>query len=248
VEFGRQLAQRGLNVVLAARRRERLEALARELTEQFEVEARPLAVDLSGPAGRAALYEATAELDIGLLVPNAAVGSRGCFVEAEAAAAESLLQLNAASPMDMARHYGAAMCERGRGGIVFVASMLGYLPVPRHAHYAATKAYILSLGQALYCEMKPRGVDVVVLAPGLTRTEMTQNMRAATPTWLEAILYGEPAPVAAAGLRALGRSPSVVPGLLNRTVAFLGRRLSRRFRLRLVARLGGGPGQPLQER
>jgi short-subunit dehydrogenase len=121
--------------------------------------------------------------------------------------------------------------------------MLGFLPVPRHAHYAATKAYILSLGQALYWEMKPCGVDVVVLAPGLTRTEMTQNMRAATPPWLEAILYCEPAPVVEAGLRALGRAPSVVPGMLNRTVAFLGRRLSRRRRLHLAARLGGGSGQ-----
>ncbi len=115
------------------------------------------------------------------------------------------------------------MAARGRGGILFISSLFGYQGIPHVASYAATKAYILSLGEALHVELKPRGVDVTVLSPGLTDTDMPINF-SRMPIYAQ-----HPGQVAKTGLNALGRKATVVSGLLNKFYAWENRFLPRSF-------------------
>lgn len=223
-EFVRQLAADGLNLVLASRNRERLEALAEELTHRYGVAIRTVPVDLSNTGSTEVLEEATADLEIGLLVNNAGVETHGAFLKSDLDRENALLQLNVVRPMELAHVFGQKMARRGRGGILFVSSTLAYQPVPYFANYASSKAYILSLGEALHFELKKKGVDVTVLSPGLTDTAMAGDMDGVdfgkTPIPLMDV-----EPVVRTAIRNLGRRPSVIPGAINNIMGFLGKRV-----------------------
>ena len=224
LEFARQLAAEGINVVLAARRQSRLEALAKDLRQQHQVQTRVIGIDLTDPDFLTKIDEATADLDIGLLVNNAGFAAPGAFLKKPIEDRQRNIQLNINSPMELAYHYGQKMVTRGRGGIIFVSSTAAYTGSPYLANYAATKAYILQFGKALSVELKPKGVDVLVLSPGATRTEMVDaiegaQMEKAPMPWMDADA------VARAGLRSLGRKPEVIPGFLNNLMMFMMTRL-----------------------
>jgi hypothetical protein len=138
---------------------------------------------------------------------------------------DHMLQLNVQAPMQLAKVFGKKMARRGRGGILFISSLFAYQSIPWVANYAATKAYILSLGEALHVEMKRHGVDVTVLSPGLTDTAMPARM----PINFTRIplFKQQPQQVARAGINALGRKATVVPGLLNKFYAWENRLLPR---------------------
>ena len=166
----------------------------------------------------------TARLDIGLVVASAGVVTAGPFLGNDLADESALLRLNLAVPAELAHVYGRALARRGRGGIILVSSAVAFSPAPYTANYAAAKAYTASLGQALYNELKPAGIDVLTLAPGPVRTEGADNA--------EGIDFGklpvpstQPAPVVRAAIRALGRKPLVIPGALNKASDFTGKYL-----------------------
>ena len=121
--------------------------------------------------------------------------------------------------MQLARVFGEPMLRMGRGGILLVSSMGGYTPQPYIAHYGASKAYLSSLGEALHHELKGKGVDVTVMAVGLTDTPMGGPYRVMNMPFMA------PADVARIGLKALGKTPLVVPGLHNKMILFLMSRL-----------------------
>ena len=227
-EFARQLAARELNLVLAARRVDRLEALADQLTREHGVEVRALRADLSRSGAAEGLADATADLEVGLLVNNAGSASAvGTFFQGDDALEADIVQLNAVAPMQLAHHFGRRMRERGRGGILFVSSTSAFQPTPYLANYAATKAYLLSLGEALNLELKGTGVDVTVLVPGATRTEAVR--------WFDGVDFSkvrmpwmEVGPVVRSALGALGRRPSIVPGGLNKVMQFMAKRVMSR--------------------
>ncbi len=148
-EFGRQLARHGLNVVLVARRLDRLQSLADELARDFGVETRAIAVDLSSPEPVDALLREIEGLEIGLLVNNAGVGTHGAFMENELSSELAIVDLNCRAPMALAHVLGSSMLARGRGGLIFVSSVFGFFPVPLMGAYAASKAYDLFLAEAL---------------------------------------------------------------------------------------------------
>jgi short-subunit dehydrogenase len=170
-EFGRQLASRGLNVVLVARRLDRLQSLANELSRDFGVETRTISANLSSSEPLDALLREIKGLEIGLLVNNAGVGTHGAFMESELGSELAILDLNCRAPMALAHALGSAMLARGRGGLIFVSSVFGFFPVPMMGTYAASKAYDLFFAEALAEELDGSGVDVMALCPGLTRTE-----------------------------------------------------------------------------
>ena len=168
IEFARQLSKRGYRLVLAARRKERLDALAKELGN-----ARAVAVDLSKSNAAARLMadvEANGET-VDLLVNNAGFGLIGRFAGLDAKRERQMIDLNVGALTDLCRAVAPAMIERGSGAILNVASTAAFQPGPKMAVYFATKAFVLSLSEALHEELKPHGIRVSCLCPGPTRTE-----------------------------------------------------------------------------
>ena len=168
IEFARQLSKRGYRLVLAARRKERLDALAKELGN-----ARAVAVDLSKSNAAARLMtdvQANGET-VDLLVNNAGFGLIGRFAEVDAKRERQMIDLNVGALTDLCRAVAPGMIERGSGAILNVASTAAFQPGPKMAVYFATKAFVLSLSEALHEELKPHGIRVSCLCPGPTRTE-----------------------------------------------------------------------------
>ena len=168
VEFARQLSKRGYRLVLAARRKERLEELARELGN-----ARAVAIDLSKKDAAARLMAdivANGET-VDLLVNNAGFGLIGRFAELDATRERQMIDLNVGALTDLCRGAAPAMIERKSGAILNVASTAAFQPGPKMAVYFATKAFVLSLSEAIHEELKPHGIKVSCLCPGPTRTE-----------------------------------------------------------------------------
>jgi uncharacterized protein len=168
VEFARQLSKRGHPLVLAARRKDRLEDLAKELGN-----ARAIAIDLSKKDAAAKLVadmEANGEA-VEVLVNNAGFGLIGPFAERDAKRERQMIDLNAGALTDLCRAVAPQMIERKSGAILNVASTAAFQPGPKMAVYFATKAFVLSLTEALHEELKPHGIKVTCLCPGPTRTE-----------------------------------------------------------------------------
>ncbi len=169
--FAHALAEIGLNVVLLSRRQSVLEEVASQLEEQWEIETRVLAVDLSEPTAAATVIEHTADLDIGLFIYCAGADPNPRpFLEAPVNAAESLLVRNCLVPMQMCHHFAQPMVKRGHGGIILVCSGAGLVGIPRMAAYGASKAFEIVLGEALWTELSEQGVDVLSLVLGVTDT------------------------------------------------------------------------------
>ncbi len=214
------LAERGINLILVARNRERLEAKAAEIqTQNPTIQIRTYAADLSLPGTVESLIKFTTNLEIGLVIPNAAMETNGAFLKNNFQDEWHLIQLNISAPAQLAHHYGRLMRERRHGGILFVSSIAGYGPTPYLANYGASKAYIISLGESLYYESKKYGVDVLVLSPGLTDTPFASN---STIDWDQiGAPYMDADTTALIGLKALGKKSSIIPGRINWLVMFV---------------------------
>lgn len=222
-EFARQLAARGLNAVLVARREERLRGLASELEAQG-VQARIAVIDLCYDGFLEQVRAATDGLEIGLLVNNAGFSMTGSFLDSDPDDMIRLLNLNCRAPLVLAREYGPAMRDRGRGGIIFVASVAAFSGVPLWSHYAASKAYDLLLAEGLAAELRDAGVDVLALAPGTTKTEFLDVAQLNG-----GLMAMDVEGVVREGIAGLGRRDLVIPGLFNKAGIFATRLLPRAF-------------------
>ncbi len=171
-EFARQLAASGLHLVLVARRLSALEALGGELAHTFGIHYRAVGLDLTTDDFLEQLEEATQDLDIGLVVSNAGAMTAGNFLTMDHRVWQQSLRLNVKAHLDLTCHFGQRLAQRGRGGLLLVASTTGLQGMPLAAEYAAAKAYVLSLGEALHVEFQKVGVHVTVLSPGATDTPM----------------------------------------------------------------------------
>lgn len=233
-EFARQLAARGLRLVLVDCEAAPLAERVGELKASHGVELEAVVVDLSGPDFLASLGPLLDDLEIGLLVSSAARSPIGRFLEQPLPELDAVLQLNCRAPLVLSHELGHRMLSRGRGGLILVSSLSGRRGTPLVAHYAATKAYNQILGEGLWAELREQGIDVLALAPGVTDTpgfERSQPERNSLPGRL---VQDCPAVVAEA-LGALGRTPSLVPGRANRLASLvLERLLPRRAAIRLL--------------
>ncbi|HET7320900.1 MAG TPA: SDR family NAD(P)-dependent oxidoreductase [Longimicrobiaceae bacterium] len=226
-EFARQLAARGVHLVLTARREERLRRLAEELAGRHSVSTLPLPIDLSRPGAAAELWERASRAGpIHLLVNNAGFGTQGRFDKIALERQVEMVRLDCTALLELTHHALRDMRPRGEGGIVNVASIAAYQPVPLLATYAASKAFVLSLSEALHAENEDAGVRVLALSPGRTPTEFQEV--AGTGSTEGAFGVRSPEQVVAAALAALehGRS-SVVPGWENAMASRLVRVLPR---------------------
>ena len=145
-----------------------------------------------------------------------------------------MLAVNCGALFALTHHYSKTMARRKQGGIVLLSSMVGFQGVPNAAHYAATKAYVQSLGEALYYELKPHGVDVLAAAPGPVNTNFGERAD------LEMGKALSPADVAVPILKALGRRSTVLPGLLTKVLVGSLRTLPRWGKIRVMKMVMGG--------
>lgn len=237
-EFARQWAERGADVVLVARRLDRLEELADALHRRHGITATPLAADLARPGAGAALK---AELDergitVQTLINNAGFGSHGAFVEQEPEQITRMIQVNVGAVAELAHTFLPGLVADGRGALVTVASTAAYQPTPAMAVYGATKAFVLSLTEALAHETRRSPLRVLAVSPGPVSTEFFDVVGTQ-----EAMVgrLSSPAQVVTAARRALERRstpPSTVAGLTNRLSALAPRFAPRRLVLATAGR------------
>jgi len=175
-EYARQVAASGINVVLLARREERLKEVAAGLTVRYDVQARVIAADLGRDGILDQVAEATGDLDIGLVVSNAGTGNPGPFISLPRERLREIVQLNVITHLDLAHHFGQRLARRGRGGIVLVSAVAAAGGLPYMANDSATKAYPLNLGEALHAELGPAGVNVTVHVPVLVNTPVVARI------------------------------------------------------------------------
>jgi uncharacterized protein len=233
--FARQLAERGANLVLAARSHDKLEALAQELHERFGTSVEVLACDLSEPGAGSALAARLAEHDvqIDVLINAAGFGMFGQLHEADPARTSQQVRLNVDALTELTSALLPQMRARNRGAIVNVASTAAFQPLPYMAVYGATKAYVLSFTEALWAETRDTGVRVTALCPGATDTPFfdTASDHASIGHRMA------PEDVVAAAFSALERRRcSVTPGLRNRLLANTPRLTPRQIVVRVSER------------
>ncbi|RKZ08607.1 hypothetical protein DRQ32_08960 [bacterium] len=216
-DIARELARRGMNVVLVARRQDRLDELAIELRRDHSVQADTDACDLQDEGAAAALLQRTQARGrhIHVLVNNAGFGLHGNFIDQDTADLRQLIQVNVIALMELTHAFGKVMAEHDGGYILQVASIAGVNPLPSYAAYAATKAFVLSLSEAIAHELGDRKVAVTALLPGVTWTEFF-DVSGQKPTTYSRIFGMSSPDVARVGVKALlAERHSVIAGWRN---------------------------------
>ena len=236
VDFAHELAAEGKNLVLVARREDRLRELADTLEARHPIRVRVVPMDLSEPAVGATLKALLDRegITVTTLINNAGFGIFGEFVDQPVERLLNMLQLNIVSLTELTRVFATDMIRQGRGEILLVASVVAYQATPNYAAYGASKAYVLSLGEALHEELKPYGITVTVLSPGATATEFF-DVSGQESTPMKRAFMMSSRPVAQIGLAAMrqGRA-SIVSGWKN-TLMTWSTRLTPRILQRKIA-------------
>ncbi len=169
--FAQALAARGLDVVLVARRADRLEQLAAQLEIDHGVRATICPVDLAGPDAAQTILDAVADLDVGLVVSNAGFGMKGEHAGNDPQALANMIAVNCTTPAVLTQGFIPRLRARGRGGMILTSSVEGLIGCPYSGAYSATKGFVNNLGEALWAELAPQGIDVLTILPGATATE-----------------------------------------------------------------------------
>jgi short-subunit dehydrogenase len=241
LEFADLLAAQKANLVLVARRQEPMEELASDLRRKYAVEVQVEAIDLASPGAASRLKSSldARSVIIDILVNNAGYGLHGDFRETPIDRTVNMIQLNITALTELTYLFGRDMATRRSGHILLVASLLAFQAVPSYAAYAATKAYVLALGEALHDELRPHGVIVTSLCPGHTATGF-DAAAGATISPLLRVLTMKPHPVARSGIRALLQGKAmVIAGLPNKMAAFSNRLTPRGMQRATMRRIMG---------
>lgn len=236
--FARALARRKRNLILVARSKAKLEALASECHTAHGVAAESVGTDLSLPDAAARLAEKLRErhLEVDLLVNNAGFGARGRFWELSLARQSEMVRLNIVALMDLTQLLLPQLVDRRRGGIINVSSTASFQSVPYTTVYAATKAFVTSFSLGLAEELRPYGITVVTLCPGGTNTNFFAASHYGTRKFPGGLQ--PPAEVVEAALKALDRGGGlVIPRLMNKLGVFSQRFVPRSLVVKAAARL-----------
>lgn len=231
VSFARQLAASGANLIVTARRKDRLDALAKELRATHGIEVTVVALDLGTADAPKALFDATegAGKAVDVLVNNAGFGTQERFDRMAWAKASEQIQLNIVSLTELTHRFLAPMLARKRGHVLNVASIGAYMPVPYYATYAAGKAYVRNFTEAVAAELAKTEVRVCCLCPGGTKTEFLE-VSGQKSTWLVEASMMSADRCAKIGLRALFRGRrNIVSGFMNSLMCWKLRFVPRRL-------------------
>jgi short-subunit dehydrogenase len=234
-EYCRQIAAMGIDLVILDRDEQALDATANELrAAPNAVDVVTAVVDLGLPHEQllAEIRRVLGSREIGLLVANAAWSPVGPFLESDLAAMLTAIDINCRAPVVLAHELGAHMAARGRGGIIIMSSLAAETGAAQVALYSATKAFDLVLAEGLWYELRDRGVDVIAIRPGSTRTPGWQSSQPASGE-LKGVM--EPADVVRDALAALGTTPSIAAGTANRAAEAMFRSMTRRDVIELMS-------------
>ncbi len=237
--IGRELAikfgEAGFKLVITGRREQELEALSTHLFDEYGTESIPIKGDLSTIEDVDILLKETDHLNIGIAVLNAGFGTSGKFINADLKQEMNMLDLNCKAVLIMAHHFANKMKSQSKkGAIVFLSSMVAFQGVPNAANYAATKAYVQSLSEALAIELKEEGIDVLAAAPGpvesgfSARANMKMNMSL------------KPEDVGVPIIEAIGRKTSILPGFLTKVLVYNLRMTPRWGKIRIMGKVMSG--------
>src|SRR5215216_422130 len=232
--YAEELAARGLNLILIARRAELLQSLASKLSERYKIETKIITLDLADPNAVEQITETTKELEVGLLVYNAAFSAIGPFLERPLKDHIKEVNINAFTPLKLVYFFAEQMLAHGRGGILLMSSLSAFQGSAYISTYAATKAFNIVLAEGLWEEWRQRGVDVLVCVSGAVKTP---NYVASEPEQTGGLgdMTMTPDQVVGEALKALGKGPHVIPGRINRFSSFVMRHLlSRKVAVKLM--------------
>lgn len=238
-EISRQLAKEGHNLVLVARRRERMEELAAQLRMEHKCKITVVALDLTQPGAAESLYQQLKRenIPVDILVNNAGVGTRGSFLNIATERQLAEIQLNVVALTHLCKLFGNDMVQRGLGKILNIASVAGFIPGPYMSVYHASKAFVLSFSEGLRQELKGTGVSVTVVCPGPVESEFHQLANTQSMAFLRWTPMMSSSDLARHALKAMHDRRCVeVPGLMNRLTTLLPRLLPRSW-IAFVVRL-----------
>ncbi|MGC9779631.1 MAG: SDR family NAD(P)-dependent oxidoreductase [Candidatus Heimdallarchaeota archaeon] len=226
--FAKEIARKGINVAIIARRKDLLEKLCKEISNDFQVETKAIQIDLASERMFEDIKKETEDLEIGLVIYNATLSPIGLFFNFDLEKHTEVIELNVKGPMIFTHHFGHLMKDRKKGGIVLLSSLAGLQGDPYHAHYSATRGYTMNLAEALWYEMRKYNVHVIACVAGATKTP---NYIASKPKRVVLINPQpmDPVKVAKGCLRSLKKNkPYHLPGFVNKLSSFILRRLMRR--------------------
>lgn len=230
--FAEGLAKRGLNLILIARRAEKLEALSKQLAHDYQIAVKIQSLDLAN-FQNAKHFLSQLEFDIGLLVYNAAYAPIGYFEDLSEGDLDKIVDVNIKAPLLLSKLVSTKMIEEGKGGIVLMSSLAGMQGSPKIATYAASKAFNSILAEGIWHELKTHGIDVLASCAGAIRTpgyKSAKNIKDA-PGTLDASKVVEET------LNALGKGPTTIPGFTNKMAHFfMGRIFSRKFAISMMGK------------
>ena len=227
--FAEALAKSGFDVVLVARSEAKLKEAAAALSTRHKIRTRVVVQDLAVAGAAQRVLDAVSDLDIGILVNNAGTGWIGRFDRQPLENHTRLVALHCTAPVELTALLLPHMQARGRGAVVLVSSAGGYVPLPYYAVYSGTKAFLATWGEALAAELEGGGIDLLVVAPGDTKTNFQAVAGEMSTRWMTVDA------VVAESLAALGRKTVVVPGWADKVSVILTRFLPRRTLIRIVA-------------
>lgn len=232
--FAHALAEKGLDLVLIARRAEPLEAEANLIRRRHRVGVETVSLDLGAPDLASRFEAAIADKDVGLLVYNACYSDIGEFLAMDMASKQKTLDVNCRGPVTLSTVMGDRLVARGSGGLLLMSSMSGFQGTAMVSTYAATKAFDTVLGESLWAELRPKGVDVLVCVAGATTTP---NFNAQTPKEKQRQVFPmTPEDVARGALANIGNGPVYIPGAMNRLVSVLGRIVGRKRAVEFISK------------
>jgi len=239
VDFAHDLATRGCNLLLVARRQERLETVAQEIMADYGVDAKVIAMDLGTPNAPQRLYDKVTEMEtaVSVIINNAGFGAFGKFIDIPWEREETMLNLDIVTLVHLTKLFVKDMVANDFGFVLQVASIGAYQPSPLYASYAASKAFVLSFGEAVNYELRDSNVSVTVLSPGVTKTEFL-DVAGQETTFYQRMMMMESKDVVHIGINAMlkGKS-SVIPGFGNWLGAWSNRLIPRRAQAAIAYRM-----------
>ena len=222
--YAEELAARGLNLILVARRNELLQTLATKLSTTYNIETKIMPLDLAASDAVDQIAEHTKDIEIGLLIYNAAFSAIGSFLERPIEDHIKEINTNAFTPLKLIYVFAQQMLARGRGGIVLMSSLSAFQGSAYISTYAATKAFNIVLAEGLWEEWRERGLDVLVCVAGAVKTP---NYVASEPERTGGIgdMTMDSDQIVHEALNALGKGPYIIPGRMNRISSIIMRHL-----------------------
>ncbi|AFN75707.1 short-chain dehydrogenase/reductase SDR [Melioribacter roseus P3M-2] len=215
-EFALYLANEKMNLILISRRSK--DELAKQLIEKFGIEVITLDIDLSKPENMSVVQKEIENRDIGILINNAGFGKAGDFTNHDIRTYTEMINLNCLAPVYLTDIALEIMLNKKRGAVIFLGSLVAYQPTPYMSVYSATKSFDLTLGLALYGEYKKKGIDILVVNPGPTKTEFHKVAGSDG-----GFFQREAADVVKTAMKSLGKKPAVLDGIINKILVCAGR-------------------------